>query len=67
MLFVRPSTAGLLLGARLLDLDLRVTGVNVCDDKEYFVPEIARIRHGFIQDYFVDVAINSTDIDIFDG
>lgn len=61
------TTAGLLLGARLLDLDLRVTGFNVCDDKDYFVPEIARICHGFIQDYFVDVAINSTDIDIVDG
>jgi len=61
------TTAGLLLGARLLDLDLRVTGVNVCDDKDYFVTEIGRICQGFIKDYSVDIAINSTDIDIVDG
>lgn len=61
------TTAGLLLGARLLDLDLRVTGVNVCDDEDYFVTEIGRICQGFIKDYSVDIAINSTDIDIVDG
>ena len=61
------TTAGLLLGARMLDLDLRVTGVNVCDDRDYFVTEIGRICQGFIKDYSVDIAINSTDIDIVDG
>ncbi len=61
------TTAGLLLGARLLDLDLRVTGVNVCDDEDYFVTEIGRICNGFINDYSVDITINSTDIDIVDG
>jgi D-cysteine desulfhydrase len=61
------TTAGLLLGARLLGLDLRVTGVNVCDDEDYFVSEIGRICQGFIKDYSVDIAINSTDIDIVDG
>ena len=61
------TTAGLLLGARLLDLDLRVTGINVCDDKDYFVAEIGRICQGFIKDYSVDITINSTDIDIVDG
>lgn len=61
------TTAGLLLGARLLDLDLRVTGVNVCDDEDYFVTEIGRICQGFIKDYSADIAINSSDIDIVDG
>lgn len=61
------TTAGLLLGARLLGLDLRVTGINVCDDEDYFVSEIGRICQGFIKDYSVDIAINSTDIDIVDG
>lgn len=61
------TTAGLLLGARMLDLNLRVTGVNVCDDKDYFVTEIGHICQGFIEDYSVDIAINSTDIDIVDG
>ena len=61
------TTAGLLLGARLLNLGLRVTGINVCDDEDYFVTEIDRICQGFIKDYSVDIAINSTDIDIVDG
>jgi D-cysteine desulfhydrase len=61
------TTAGLVLGARLLGLDLRVTGVNVCDDEDYFVSEIGRICQGFIKDYSVDIAINSSDIDIVDG
>jgi D-cysteine desulfhydrase len=61
------TTAGLLLGARLLDLDLRVTGVNVCDDQNYFVTEIGRICQGFIKDYAVDITIKSPDIDIVDG
>lgn len=61
------TTAGLLLGTRLLDLNLRVTGVNVCDDENYFIKEIGRICHGFIKDYSVDIDINSTDIDIVDG
>ena len=61
------TTSGLLLGARLLELDLRVTGVNVCDDADYFVTEIGRICKAFINDYSVDIAINSTDIDIVDG
>ncbi len=61
------TTAGLLLGAQLLDLDLRVTGINVCDDKDYFVAEIDRICREFRKDYAVNIAINSTDIDIVDG
>ena len=61
------TTAGLLLGARLLGLDLRVTGVNVCDDEDYFVSVIGHICKGFIKDYSVDITINSTDIDIVDG
>ena len=61
------TTAGLLLGAQLLDLDLRVTGINVCDDKDYFVAEIDRICREFRKDYSVNIAINSTDIDIVDG
>lgn len=61
------TTAGLLLGARLLDLDLRVTGVNVCDDKDYFVTEIGRICAGFKEDYDADIRVHSSDIDIVDG
>lgn len=61
------TTAGLLLGARMLGLDLRVTGINVCDDKDHFIAEIGAICRKFINDYAVDLAINDTDIDIVDG
>jgi D-cysteine desulfhydrase len=61
------TTAGLLIGAKMLGLDLRVTGVNVCDDEDYFVSVIGSICKGFIKDYSVDIAINSNDIDIVDG
>lgn len=61
------TTAGLILGAKLLGLDLRVVGVNVCDDEDYFVTEISRICNRFIRDYSEDIAINRSDIDILDG
>lgn len=61
------TTAGLLLGAKLLGLDLRVTGVNVCDDKDYFVTEINHICQRFIRDYSTTLAINSSEVDIVDG
>ncbi len=61
------TTSGLLLGTRLLDLDLQVCGINVCDDKDYFVAAIDHICHEFIKDYSVDIAINSSDINIVDG
>ena len=61
------TTAGLLLGDRLLDLGVRVTGVNVCDDADYFAAEISRICNGFIKDYSANIAINSSDVDIVDG
>ena len=61
------TTAGLLLGTRLLDLELRVTGINVCDDKNYFVTEIGCICRDFIKDYSANIAIHSNDIDIVDG
>lgn len=61
------TTSGLLLGSRLLGLDLRVSGINVSDDKDYFVTEIGRICREFIKDYSVDITVNSTDIDIVDG
>ena len=61
------TTAGLLLGAKMLGLDLRVTGVNVCDNEDYFLSVIGSICKGFIKDYAVDIDINSSDIDIVDG
>ncbi|PID40269.1 MAG: D-cysteine desulfhydrase [Proteobacteria bacterium] len=55
---IRPTTvicatgsggtiAGLALGARFSDADMRVAGVNVCDNHNYFVEIVDRICHDF--------------------
>ncbi len=41
------TTAGLALGARLSGDDIRVAGVNVCDDRDYFVAIIDAICREF--------------------
>jgi len=41
------TTAGLALGARLSGADIRVAGVNVCDDRDYFV----RIIDGICREF----------------
>jgi D-cysteine desulfhydrase len=57
--------AGLVAGASLLgwrQRDIRVAGVNVCDDRDYFVAAISRICADMS-----GVAIEDRDIDIVDG
>jgi D-cysteine desulfhydrase len=62
------TTAGLILGAKLLSLELHVAGVNVCDDKDYFVDVIGGICAGFLKDYPQDICVNrALDINIVDG
>jgi D-cysteine desulfhydrase len=41
------TTAGLALGARLSGAEIRVVGVNVCDDRDYFVNIIDGICREF--------------------
>jgi D-cysteine desulfhydrase len=59
--------AGLVLGAKLLGLDARVAGVNVCDDRDYFVRAIGRICNDMIERWQLAAAIGPADIDIVDG
>lgn len=59
--------AGLVLGARLVGLDARVTGVNVCDDRDYFVRAITRIAGDLTTRWKLPVTIAADDVDIADG
>jgi len=62
--------AGLVIGARLhglADRGVRVAGVNVCDDRDYFIAVIGRICADFARRWPVGVDIAAADIDIVDG
>ena len=62
--------AGLVLAAKLLGLErrgIRVAGVNVCDDRAYFVDAIGRICADLEERWQLDVHVTPDDIDIVDG
>lgn len=62
--------AGLLLGARLFGLtgkDVRVVGVNVCDDRDYFVRVIGGICADFEARFATGATVAASDIDLLDG
>ena len=62
--------AGLVLGAALLgwkERGIRVCGVNVCDDRDYFVRVIQQICRDFEARWPLGTAIGEADIDIADG
>lgn len=62
--------AGLILGARMAGLDargVRVAGVNVCDDRAYFVTTIGGICDEFARRWPKAPRIAADDIDIVDG
>jgi D-cysteine desulfhydrase len=59
--------AGLVLGAHMVDLPARIVGVNVCDDRAYFVRAIGDICRDFAARYAGAPHISSGDIDILDG
>jgi len=62
--------AGLVLGAALLGWaarGIRVAGVNVCDNRDYFVRVISQICRDFEERYQLGTAIGENDIDIVDG
>lgn len=64
------TAAGLIIGAKMLGLaarGARVVGVNVSDDRAYFVAEISRIYRDFAAQFDVGVTISADDIDICDG
>ena len=61
------TTAGLALGARLSGADIRVVGVNVCDDRDYFVAIIDDICRQFNQTWLPGNSAGIPPYDIVDG
>lgn len=62
------TTAGLILGTRLLVVNARIAAVNVCDDRGYFLEAIGTICETAIATYGLDISFDrERDIDIVDG
>jgi D-cysteine desulfhydrase len=62
------TSAGLILGAKLFDVRARIAGVNVSDDRAYFVRAIGDICEQAIADYHLDVEFSRQgDVEIIDG
>jgi len=62
------TTAGLILGAKLLGLNARIVGINVCEDRDYFVRAIGEICEDCISRYGLNVSFSrESDIEIVDG
>ncbi len=61
------TTAGLVMGNKLLGSDFRLVGVNVCDDKDYFQNVIGRILNDFQDRYLDQPVVTAADIEILDG
>lgn len=61
------TAAGLALGAGLSTADIRVVGVNVCDDRDYFVAVIDRICRQFTQTWPAGAPAAALPYEILDG
>lgn len=59
--------AGLILGAKIHGLDARVAGVNVCDDRAYFVRSIGAICAEFKARWPDAPDVRESDIELVDG
>jgi D-cysteine desulfhydrase len=59
--------AGLVLGVKLRKLPWRVIGVNVCDDRDYFVRVIGEIVEEAITTHGLDLEFSRDEIEIVDG
>ncbi len=62
------TTAGLILGVKLVGLNARVVGINVCNDQGYFVRTVGEICETAIENYRLDVPFSrEQDVEIIDG
>ena len=62
------TTAGLVLGVKLLGLDARVVGINVCNDKNYFTKVVSEICNTAMANYQLEIPFSPLeDIHIVDG
>jgi D-cysteine desulfhydrase len=59
--------AGLILGIKLLGLPWRAVGVNVCDDKAYFVEAIGDIVEAAMKKWLLPITFDRSEIEIVDG
>jgi len=59
--------AGLILGVKLLGLPWRVVGVNVCDDRDYFVRVIGEIVEEAIRTWELGIPFARSEVEIIDG
>jgi D-cysteine desulfhydrase len=62
------TTAGLVLGVKLVGLDAQVAGINVCNDRDYFIEVVGGICNTAIANYQLEIPFPSQkDIHIVDG
>ena len=62
------TSAGLILGAKIFDVNARIASVNVCDDRNYFVQAIGNICEQAVADYQLNIDFDRRrDVDIIDG
>lgn len=61
------TTAGLAMGAEMYNANIRVVGVNVCDDRDYFVSIIDTICGQFNETWPMDKPDGIPAYDILDG
>jgi D-cysteine desulfhydrase len=59
--------AGLHLGIKLHELPWRAVGINVCDDRDYFVRVIGEIVEEAIARFHLGIRFDRSEIDICDG
>jgi D-cysteine desulfhydrase len=60
--------AGIVLGVKLLGLDVRTVGFAVCDDRAYFMSTIGAIIYDAIARYDLSISFDrDRDIEILDG
>jgi D-cysteine desulfhydrase len=62
------TSAGLILGVKMMDINARVVSINVTDDEAYFVRVIGDICEKTLADYHLDIDFSrERDIEIMDG
>jgi D-cysteine desulfhydrase len=62
------TTAGLILGVKLVGLNARVVGINVCNDRDYFIRTVGEICETAIAKYQLDIPFSREhDVEIIDG
>lgn len=61
------TSAGLVIGKKLYNIKADIYGINVCNDKEYFVKRIYKIIMEAKRKYSIDIDIKSKELNIIDG